>query len=117
YATDLNLVTYPDAPAPAGLRLVPGAAVSMPNISDHGRTYTFLVRRGDRFSPPSHQSVTAASFRAAIERDIKIGTRSNASFLTADIAGAKAYAAGRTRHVLGVHIRGQRISITTTDIN
>jgi ABC-type transport system substrate-binding protein len=117
YATDLNLVTYPDARAPRGLRLVPGAAVSLPRITDHGHRYTFVVRDGYRFSPPSGAPVTAASFRAAIERDIKIGPRSQVTFLTGDIVGAKAYAAGRTRHVAGVQVEGQRISITTTDVN
>jgi ABC-type transport system substrate-binding protein/class 3 adenylate cyclase len=117
YATDLNLLTYPDAPAAAGLRLVPSAAVSMPRISDHDHRYSFVVRRGYRFSPPSGKPVTAASFRAAIERAIKIGPRSRAAFLTGDIVGAKGYAAGKTRHIRGVQVHGQRISITTTDIN
>jgi len=116
YATDLNLVTYPDAAGAAGLKLVPSAAVALPKISDGGHRYTFLVRRGYRFAPTGEQ-VTAADFRAAIERAIKIGARSQATFLAQDIAGAKAYAANKTRHISGVQIHGQRIAITTSDVN
>ncbi len=40
----------------------------MPDISPDGRTYTFRIRPGFRFSPPSGQAVTAETFRATIER-------------------------------------------------
>ena len=40
----------------------------MPAVSDGGRRYTFHLRPGFRFSPPSNAPVTAAAFRRAIER-------------------------------------------------
>ena len=63
YAICSTLLNYPDAPGPAGLRLVPDAARAMPTVSDGGRTYTFVIRRGLRFSPPSNELVTAADLQ------------------------------------------------------
>ncbi len=40
----------------------------LPEVSDGGRTYTFRIRKGFRFSPPSDEEVTAESFRHALER-------------------------------------------------
>ena len=68
YATCEPLLGYPDAPAPAGWQLVPEAAVAWPAVSPDGRTFTFKIRPGLRFSPPSDQPVTAATFKYTIER-------------------------------------------------
>ena len=43
----------------------------MPAVSDGGKTYTYRIRPGSRFSPPSNQPVTAAAFRHAIERSLE----------------------------------------------
>ena len=40
----------------------------MPTVSDDGRTYTFTIRSGYRFSPPSNEAVSAETFRYSIER-------------------------------------------------
>src|SRR5436309_1697588 len=68
YATCAMLVNYPDKPAPAGRQLVPEVAKTLPVISDGGKTYTFTIRKGFRFSPPSNEPVTAQTFKYAIER-------------------------------------------------
>ncbi len=73
YATAARLLNYPDAPAPAGSRLVPEVAAAMPRVSADGRTYTFRIRRGFRFSPPSNQEVTAETFKYSIERALSPG--------------------------------------------
>ena len=68
YATCARLLNYPDKPAPAGARLVPEVAESMPTLSSDRRTYTFTIRKGFRFSPPSNEPVTAQTFKYALER-------------------------------------------------
>src|SRR5919198_5769234 len=68
YATCANLVTYPDKPAPEGSRIVPEVAEAVPVPTAGGRTYMFTIRRGFRFSPPSNEPVTAATFKSTIER-------------------------------------------------
>ena len=69
YATCANLLDYPDSAGPDGMRLRPEIAAAMPTISRDGRTYTLPHPSGFRFSPPSNEPVTAATFRHTIERD------------------------------------------------
>ena len=64
------LLNYPDESGAGGLRLVPDAARSLPTVSEDGRTYTFTIRPGMRFSPPSNQPVTAQTFKHTIERSL-----------------------------------------------
>ena len=66
YAVNISLLNYPDKPAPEGSRLVPEAAAGFPRVSRDGKTYTFTVRSGLKFSDGS--PVTAAAFKRAIER-------------------------------------------------
>ncbi len=48
--TCARLMAYPDKPAPGGFRLQPEVAAGFPEVSDDGRTYTFKLRSGFRFS-------------------------------------------------------------------
>ncbi len=68
YATCAGLVAYPDKAGTAGARIVPEVAESIPTPTAGGTTYTFTIRSGFRFSPPSNQPVTAAAFKRALER-------------------------------------------------
>jgi peptide/nickel transport system substrate-binding protein len=108
------LLNYPDLPFPEGARLRPEVARSMPEVSDGGRTYTFRVRPGFRFSPPSNEPVTAEAFRRAIERTLHPKTASYAPFFMSDIVGSKAYAAGRAKHLAGVTARGDILTVRLT---
>ena len=113
YATCASLLDYPDAAGRAGTRLVPEVATSMPAVSDGGRTYTFHIRPGFRFSPPSNEPVTAKTFRHSLERELSPRNRSSPGpqFAT-DIAGVAAYRAGRRQHISGIHADGNTLSIT-----
>jgi ABC-type transport system substrate-binding protein len=67
YATCAQLVNYPDAAAPAGSQLQPEVAKSF-DVSADGLTYTFNLKNGYQFSPPSNQPVTADAFKRALDR-------------------------------------------------
>ena len=112
YATCAGLLSYPDLPAPEGMRLVPDVAQAMPTVSPDGRTYTFIVRPGFRFSPPSGAPVTAATFKHTIERTL--GPKLNAVSYMGDIVGMRAYEAGRTAHLAGVTASGDRLRVRLT---
>jgi DNA-binding SARP family transcriptional activator/ABC-type transport system substrate-binding protein len=116
YATCAKLMNHPDARAPAGWRVVPEAAAARPTVSADGRTYSFRVRRGFRFSPPSNEPVTAETFRYTIERALspRLGPKAVAAAFVSDIAGVPAYRAGRSRHVSGLDVRGDRLTIALT---
>jgi peptide/nickel transport system substrate-binding protein len=114
YATHAMLLNYPDAPAPKGSYLQPEVAAAMPAVSNGGRTYTFRVRPGFRFSPPSNAPLTAQAFRYSIERALspRLGPAAPGIELAGDIVGAKAFHAGRASHVSGIRVRGDTISFT-----
>ena len=114
FATCALLYNYPDRPYPAGSRLRPEVAAGRPLVSNGGRKYTFEIRSGFRFSPPSNEPVTAAAFQRAIERALNPRMNGYGGGLVREIAGAKAYAAGRTHRVSGVSAQGDRLAISLT---
>ena len=111
YATCALLLNYPDLPYPPGAVPHPEVARAMPTVSDGGRTYTFHVRPGFRFSPPSGAPVTAAAFSRAIERALNRNVDSGGAALLGDVVGFSAYHAGRTDHLAGVTARGTQLTI------
>ena len=113
-ATCARLYNYPDQPAPEGAQLVPEIAAGPPTVSAGGRRYEFRIRSGYRFSPPSGEPVTAASFVRAIERTLDPRMGAYAGELMGDIVGAEAYAAGRAADVTGLEARGDRLIIELT---
>ena len=116
YATCANLLRYPDAPAPAGLRLQPEVAAVMPTVSADGRTYTFTIRRGYRFSPPTNQRLTAETFRYSIERALspRLGKFTPGPYLVDDIEGEQAFRSGKASTISGLRTSGSRLEITLT---
>ena len=112
YATCAKLFNYPDAAGADGEKLVPEVAAGMTAVSDSGRTYTFRIRSGFGFSPPSHERVTAESFRHALERYLSpAGGNYDPLRLLGDIVGAQAYASGKSPHVSGVSAHGDTLVI------
>jgi ABC-type transport system substrate-binding protein/tRNA A-37 threonylcarbamoyl transferase component Bud32 len=127
FETCANLLNYPDAQGSEGARLRPEIAAAMPTISPDGRTYTFRVRPGFRFSPPSdgsdgslyhpaaNQPVTARTIRYTFERALspKLKDPPGAPFVS-DLVGLAAFRAGKASHISGIAVRGDTISFTLT---
>jgi YVTN family beta-propeller protein len=111
YATCAKLLNYPDKNGPAGTRLIPEVAQSLPVRSPDGQTYTFKIRSGFRFSPTSNQPVTAQTFKATIERTLAPAMHSYFDQYFGDIVGADAYMVGRAKHVTGVVASGDTLTI------
>jgi ABC-type transport system substrate-binding protein/class 3 adenylate cyclase/streptogramin lyase len=113
YATGAQLLNYPDAPAPRGSVLQPEVAASMPAVSRDGRTYTFRIRPGYRFSPPSNQKVTAETFKYSIERALSphLGPEAPGYSFLSDVVGASAFHAGKAEHLSGIVVRGDTLRI------
>src|SRR6185437_13144264 len=95
--------------------LVPEVAQSLPTRSADGKTYKFTIRGGFRFSPPSNAPVTAQTFKDTIERTLNPRMKSPALGFAKDIVGEASYAAGRTRHISGISVRGNMLAIRLTD--
>jgi ABC-type transport system substrate-binding protein/predicted Ser/Thr protein kinase len=113
YATCANLLNYPDSAGPDATRLRPEIAAGMPTVTHRGRTYTFRIRPGFRFSPPSNEAVTAETFRHSLERELSPSNRfSPGPQFVSDIVGEQAYRGGVAAHISGIAARGDRLSIT-----
>jgi len=94
-----GLLTYARAEGEAGTRLIPGLAEDLPRISNDGRTYDFVLRRGLRYS--DGRPVRASDFPYSVERMVRIpwGGR---SFVTNYVVGAQEYDTGRARSISGI---------------
>ncbi len=86
--------------SPATGRLEPDLAAAMPTVSPDKRTYTFTLRQGLRFAPPSGVPVTPRAVKYSIERALspKLGTPRPAETYLTDLEQIRA--------------RGNRISFT-----
>ena len=113
-ATCAKLLNYPDRAGLAGSQLVPEVAQSLPTRSPDGKSYTFTIRKGFRFSPPSNEPVTAQTFKDTIERTLNPAMKSPAASESTDIVGARAFMAGRAAHIVGVIARGNTLTIRLT---
>ena len=116
YATAAKLYNWPDRSGPLGNRLVSEVAASF-IVSNHGRTYTFFIRPGFRFSDGT--PVTAKNFAYAIDRMANHDLASpGAQFITdpngTNIVGAKAVNDGDAKHVSGVTAKGNRLIVRLT---
>jgi ABC-type transport system substrate-binding protein len=110
-ATCARLLTLRSAPAPLGWRVAPELA-DLPT-SATGREWTFRIRPGLRFSPPSNAPVTAGSMRDTIERalDPRMGSAAAAPAVLSDVVGLAAFRSGGSRHIRGLSARGDRLIV------
>lgn len=110
-ATCARLMAYPDRPPPAGYRLQREVAASV-RVSDDRRQYTFVLRRGFRFSDGA--PVRASAFAHAINRLLAPVARSPGAIYVRDIVGANDVLGGRRAAASGVRARGYTLTIRFT---
>lgn len=111
-ATCGGLMRHPDKPLPAGLTLVPEIASAPPRITNDGKTYTFTIRRGLRFSTGA--PVTARSFEHTVNRLLSPIMQSSGAGELDDVVGARAVIERRAARASGVVARGDRLTIRLT---
>lgn len=116
YATCAKLLNYADQAGAAGSQLQPEVAQSMPQVSSDGKTYTFTVRNGFKFSPPSNETVDAITFKKVIERDLNPKMASPAASFMGDVVGAKEFMDGKADSVSGVVADGNKLTIRLTTV-
>jgi peptide/nickel transport system substrate-binding protein len=104
FATCAKLVNYPDGPWRADQQPVPEVAAGPPTISADRTTYTFRLQTSFHFSTPSKETVTAETFKHALERELAPGVNSPALGYAHDIVGADEYHAGQASSIAGITI-------------
>ena len=110
--TCARLLAYPDKPPPAGFRLEPEVAASFPTVSRDGKTYTFRLRSGFRFSDGT--PVRASAFARAINRMLAPEMNSPGVHLARDVVGAGRVLTGKTAAAAGVVARGSTLVVRLT---
>jgi len=111
-ATCAYLLNRPDVPLPAGLRLVPEVAADYPVISRNGRTYTFTIRKGFRFSTGA--PVTARDFAASLNRILNPALDVPAREEFAGVAGARRVLDGKATTASGVIVERGNLIVRLT---
>ncbi|HEX2589023.1 MAG TPA: ABC transporter substrate-binding protein [Gaiellales bacterium] len=115
YVTCVQLIGYPDKPAPEGYQLVPEAASSMPTVSSDGKTVTFTVPAG-KYKFNTGEPVTAQTFADALLRDLNPKQVSPfVSFVGSSIEGASGWDGKGT--IPGVEVQGDKLILHLTQPN
>ena len=94
----IPLLTYAQGSGEESTKVVPGLAESLPDISADGKTYTFTLRKGMKYSDGS--PIKASDFPYAIERLFKLDS-GGAPFFE-NISGATDYADGKADSISGI---------------
>src|SRR5437660_219684 len=102
------LVTYPHRAGRAGGRLVPELAQSMPKISRNGKTYTFVLRKGLRYS--NGKPVRASDFKYSLKRQYL--TNSQGVGFYENIVGVKRYEKTLRGDIPGVVTNNAKRTVT-----
>jgi ABC-type oligopeptide transport system substrate-binding subunit len=106
------LLSYPNKPLPAGLRLAPDLAEGFPKISNDKKTYTFTIRKDARFSDGT--PATARAFVRAFERILTPAMEAGLAFVFSDIVGAQSMLAGKTTSLAGATASGRILRLRLT---
>ena len=110
-ATCGSLLIGRDEPLPKGLELTPELAVGLPRVTNHGKTYTFVVRKGFRFSTGAR--VTALDVAESVRRALRLkGSYRAGDFM--NVLGAQAYAEGQATRLRGLTVNGDRVTFRLT---
>jgi peptide/nickel transport system substrate-binding protein len=96
-----TLVGYDHVAGPAGNKLVPDLATTVPAPTDGGKTYTFHLKRV-KFGPPVGRTVTSKDVLYALERLANPKDGGEYAFYFTPIRGWEAYAAGKAKSISGI---------------
>ena len=99
----IPLLTYQSGSGEESTKVVPGLAESMPDISADGKTYTFTLRKGMKYSDGT--PIKASDFPYSIERLFKLDS-GGAPFFES-IVGATDYADGKADTISGIQANDQ----------
>jgi peptide/nickel transport system substrate-binding protein len=97
-----TLVGYTHTAGAAGNAVVPDVATSVPTPTNGGKTYTFHLKSGIKFSPPVNRAVTSKDFLYSMERLANPKDGGQYSFYYTTIKGWDAYAAGKAKTISGI---------------
>jgi ABC-type oligopeptide transport system substrate-binding subunit len=111
-ATACKLMNWQDKEGAAGAVATPEAAQGLPIVSRDGRTYTFTIKPGFRFS--NGKPVTARSFVDAFNRFANPRMQSTGVQFLDIVQGAQAVIDGKARTISGIRASGNKFTVRLT---
>ena len=84
-ATYDGLVSFQKVAGPGSFIVVPDLAVALPKVSNSGKTYTFVLRKGIKFS--NGKSVTVNDVLSSLQRIFKVSNPNAGSWYNAIVGG------------------------------
>ena len=96
----LPLIGYKHVNGPDGATIVPYLAKALPTVSADGKTYTFALRSGLKYSDGT--AVKASDFKATIERLFKVDSPGVGFF--GNIVGASAFGKTKKGSISGITV-------------
>ena len=111
-ATACKLMNWQDKEGAAGAVATPEVAAGLPVISRDGRTYTFTIKPGFKFS--NGQNVTARSFVDSFNRFANPRMQSTGVAFLDIVQGAQAVIDGKARTISGVRAQGNKFVVRLT---
>ncbi len=97
-----TLVGFDHIAGPAGSKVVPDLATSVPAPTDGGRTYTFHLKPAVKFGPPVNREITSQDELYALERLANPKDGGELAFAFRPVVGWDAYAAGKAKTITGI---------------
>jgi peptide/nickel transport system substrate-binding protein len=98
-ATYDGLVAFDKVSGAASFNVVPDLATAMPKISNSGKTYTFTLRKGIKFS--NGKTVTVNDVKASFERLFKVSNPNAGSWYNSIVGGTACLAKPATCTLAG----------------
>ena len=109
-ATYDGLVTFQKVNGPASFDVVPDLATSLPKITNGGKTYTFTLRKGIKFS--NGQTVTVNDVKATFIRLFKVSNPNSGSWYNAITGGDACVATPATCTLSGLVVNAATNTVT-----
>ncbi|HVS84696.1 MAG TPA: ABC transporter substrate-binding protein, partial [Gaiellaceae bacterium] len=94
----LPLLGYKHVNGPDGATIVPYLAQALPTVTNGGKTYTFTLRKGLKYS--NGTPIKASDFKASIERDYQVDSPGVGFF--SNIIGASNYGTTKKGDISGI---------------
>ena len=111
-ATACKLMNWPDKEGAAGAVATPEVSQGLPLVSKDGKTYTFTIKQGFRFS--NGKPVTAKSFADAFNRFANPKMQSTGVQFLDIVKGAQAVIDGKAGSISGVKASGNKLAVQLT---
>jgi peptide/nickel transport system substrate-binding protein len=96
----IPLLTYKAAAEEEGAEIIPGLAEELPKVTNGGKTYTMMLRKGLKYS--NGEEIKAGDFKYAVERCFL--TNSGGSPFYTDIVGAEKFSETKKGGIPGIKV-------------